>query len=308
MNRRLFLQKSAFAAAAAGMSSMSFGCKSAGAGSHKELYKISLAEWSLHRTIRDEKKMANLDFPKVARREFDIAGVEYVNQFWMDKARDENYLKELSRICEGEGVKSVLIMCDSEGNLGDPEQAKRKQAVSNHHKWADAARFLGCHSIRVNAATGNVGSFEEQQARAADGLASLAGYCAKLKLNCIVENHGGLSSNGKWLSGVMKRVNMKNCGTLPDFGNFRINDSENYDRYQGVREMMPYAKAVSAKTNDFDADGNEIHTDYAKMMKTVLEFGYHGFVGIEYEGNNVSEYEGIRATKRLMERVRSELS
>lgn len=308
MNRRSFLQKSALAAAAAGLSSMSFGCKSTGSGSSRELYKISLAEWSLHRTIRDEKKMTNLDFPRVARREFGIDGVEYVNQFWMDKARDENYLKELLRICQGEGVTSVLIMCDGEGNLGDPDEGKRKQAVLNHHKWADAARFLGCHSIRVNAATGNVGSFEEQQARAADGLASLAAYCARLNLNCIVENHGGLSSNGQWLAGVMKRVDMKNCGTLPDFGNFRVSATENYDRYQGVRELMPYAKAVSAKTNDFDAAGNEIHTDYVKMMNIVLEFGYHGFVGIEYEGNSVSEYEGIRLTKKLLESVRTELS
>ncbi len=308
MNRRSFLQTSAFAAAAAGLSSVSFGCKSTGAVAKKPIYKISLAEWSLHRTIRNEKSMTNLDFPKVTRREFDIDAVEFVNQFFMDKARDENYLKELDRICKGEGVTSVLIMCDGEGNLGDPDATKQKQAVLNHHKWADAAKFLGCHSIRVNAATGNVGSFEEQQARAAEGLASLSTYCAKLDLNCIVENHGGLSSNGKWLAGVMKRVDMKNCGTLPDFGNFRINQTEMYDRYQGVRELMPYAKSVSAKTNDFDVSGNETNTDYVKMMKIVLEFGYHGFVGIEYEGESVSEYEGIRLTKKLLESVRTELS
>lgn len=296
------------AAAAAGLSSLTSGCKSTGASANAPLYKISLAEWSLHRTIRDEKKMTNLDFPRVARRDFGIDGVEYVNQFWMDKAQDQNYLKELNRICDGEGVTSVLIMCDREGNLGDPDPAKRKQAVVNHHKWADAAKFLGCHSIRVNAATGNVGSFEEQQARAADGLASLSTYCATLDLNCIVENHGGLSSNGGWLAGVMKRVNMKNCGTLPDFGNFVISPTEMYDRYQGVREMMPYAKAVSAKTHDFNDMGRETHTDYVKMMKIVLEFGYHGFVGIEYEGDSMSEYAGIRASKKLLLQVRHELS
>jgi sugar phosphate isomerase/epimerase len=308
MNRRSFIQRSSLAAAAVGLSSFSSGCQTTPGSSRKELYRISLAEWSLHRTIRNEKKMTNLDFPKVARREFEIDAVEYVNQFWMDKARDENYLKELERICQGEGVRSVLIMCDGEGNLGDPDEAKRKQAVLNHHKWADAAKFLGCHSIRVNAATGNVGSYEEQQKRAADGLASLSGYCGKLDLNCIVENHGGLSSNGKWLAGVMKRVDMKNCGTLPDFGNFRVSATEDYDRYQGVRELMPYAKSVSAKTHDFDASGNEIHTDYVRMMRIVLEFDYHSYVGIEYEGNSVSESEGIKLTKKLLESVRNELS
>lgn len=306
MNRRSFIKQSALAAAA-GLSAVSSGCKSMGYGSSKEPYKISIAEWSFHRTIRNEQKMTNLDFPKVCRREFDIEGVEYVNQFFMDKARDENYLKELSRICEGEGVKSLIIMCDGEGNLGDPDDSKRKQAALNHHKWADAAKFLGCHSIRVNAATGNVGSFEEQQKRAADGLVSVSMYCRRLGLNCIVENHGGLSSHGKWLAGVMELVDMQNCGTLPDFGNFRIDGAESYDRYQGVEELMPFAKAVSAKSHEFDSEGNEVNTDYRRMMKIVLEHKYHGYVGIEYEGGKHSEFDGVRLTKELLVQVRSEL-
>jgi L-ribulose-5-phosphate 3-epimerase len=308
MNRRSFLKQSTLAAAATGLATLSSGCQSAGHGSRKPQYSISLAEWSLHKTILNQKKLTNLDFPKVARREFQIDAVEYVNQMFMDKAQDQTYLRELQRICKGEGVRSVLIMCDGEGNLGDPDATKRQQAVTNHHKWADAAKFLGCHSIRVNAATGNVGSFEEQQKRAADGLAGLSGYCAKQGLNCIVENHGGLSSNGAWLAGVMRMVNLKNCGTLPDFGNFVVAPGQTYDRYQGVTEMMPFAKAVSAKTNDFDAQGNEVHTDYRRMMKIVLDAGYRGWVGIEYEGNKLGEYEGIRATKTLLERVREELS
>jgi len=308
MNRRAFLKHSTLAAATAGFASLTAGCSTTGLGSRKPPYQISLAEWSLHKAIFNEKKLTNLDFPKVARREFQIDAVEYVNQMFMDKAQDMTYLRELQRICEGEGVRSVLIMCDGEGNLGDPDAAKRQQAVTNHHKWADAAKFLGCHSIRVNAATGNVGSYEEQQKRAADGLAALSGYCGKQGLNCIVENHGGLSSNGAWLAGVMRMVNLKNCGTLPDFGNFVIAPGQTYDRYQGVMEMMPFAKAVSAKTNDFDAQGNEVHTDYRRMMRIVLDAGYRGWVGIEYEGNKLGEYEGIRATKALLERVREELA
>ena len=239
----------------------------------------------------------------MARRNFGIGAVEYVNQFFKDKARDMAYLGELKRRCEGEGVRSVLIMCDDEGSLGDPDSAKRAQAVVNHHQWVDAARFLGCHSIRVNAETEGTGSFEEQQKRAADGLGKLADYGATQGIGVIVENHGGLSSNGRWLSGVMRLVDRRNCGTLPDFGNFY-----DYDRYLGVQEMMPFAKGVSAKSHDFDASGNETHTDYRRMLKIVLDAGYHGHLGIEYEGEMLGEAEGVARTLRLLERVRAEMS
>lgn len=294
---------------AAGVSaSVWSGCTTNKCCGAKSWFEISLAEWSLHRTLRAQR-ISNLDFPRVTRQEFGLSGVEYVNQFFKDKARDEAYLKELNTICAGEGVKSVLIMCDGEGNLGDASSEKREQAVKNHHKWADAAKFLGCHSIRVNAATGNAGSFEEQQKRAADGLAKLGEYCATLGLNAIVENHGGLSSHGGWLAGVMKLVNKPNVGTLPDFGNFWIDRSKNeqYDRYQGTTELMPFAKGVSAKSHDFDTVGNEQNTDYRRMMQIVKDAGYRGFIGIEYEGSGLGEYEGIRATKNLLELVRREL-
>jgi sugar phosphate isomerase/epimerase len=208
-----------------------------------------------------------------------------------------------------EGVKSLLIMVDGEGNLGDPDAAARSKAIENHHKWVDAAKFLGCHSIRVNAASS--GSYQEQQQLAADGLRRLSEYAKPMGLNVIVENNGGLSSNGAWLAGVIKGVGMENCGTLPDFGNFFIKrgpNPEEYDRYLGVEELMPYAKAVSAKTHDFDDAGNEIHTDYEKMMRIVVDqFGYSGYVGIEYEGDKLSEMEGIRKSKELLERVAAKL-
>ena len=169
-----------------------------------------------------------------------------------------------------------------------------------------AAKFLGCHSIRVNAHS--EGSYEEQQKLAADGLRQLSEYGAKSEIGVIVENHGGLSSNGEWLAGVMKLVDNPNCGTLPDFGNFSLGDDKWYDRYKGVDEMMPFAKAVSAKSHDFDAEGNCVETDYKKMMEIVLKHGYHGWVGIEYEGGKISEPEGIKATKKLLEKVREELA
>ena len=299
-NRRSFLQHTTLATAALALG----GCASL--GRKKPLFDISLAEWSLNKALFG-KKIDHLDFPQVARQNYDINAIELVNQFMMTKAKDQSYLAEFKKRADGEGVKILLIMCDGEGSLGDPDPKKRLQAVVNHHKWAEAAKFFGCHSIRVNADTKGEGSYEEQQERAADGLRSLSVYCSRLGLNCIVENHGRLSSNGAWLAGVMRMVNLPNCGTLPDFGNFSLGDGKWYDRYQGVTEMMPFAKAVSAKANDFDAQGNCVETDYLRMMKIVLAAGYHGHLGIEYEGEKLSEPDGIRATKRLLEKVREEL-
>ncbi len=265
-------------------------------------FKISLAEWSLHKALF-EKKMDNLDFARVAREDYGCEGLEYVNQFWKDKATDQTYLKELKKRSSDYGLTNVLIMCDGEGELGNPDETKRKQAVENHYKWVDAAKFLGCHSIRVNAYS--TGTWEQQRDLAADGLARLTEYGSKMKINIIVENHGGLSSNGKWLTEVMKKVGNKRCGTLPDFGNFRLGNNQEYDRYVGVTEMMAFAKGVSAKSHDFDDKGDETHTDYYKMMKIVGDAGYTSFVGIEYEGSKLSEPDGIKATKKLLEKIRS---
>ncbi len=267
----------------------------------KPWFKISLAQWSLHRTL-SSNKLDNLDFAKSARDDFGIGAIEYVNSFFKSKAQDKKYLGEMKKRAADHGVKSLLIMVDGEGRLGDPDASARAKAIDNHIRWLDAAKFLGCHAIRVNAAS--AGEYEEQLALAADGLRRLAEKGAERGLNVIVENHGGLSSNGAWLAAVMKRVAHKRCGTLPDFGNFRVSKEQMYDRYKGVTELMPYAKAVSAKSHDFDAEGNEVHTDYVKMLRIVKKADYRGFIGIEYEGGKLSEAEGIRATKKLLERVR----
>ena len=269
-----------------------------------ELYTISLAQWSLHRTIRGGD-LDPLDFARKARS-FGIDAIEYVNQFFMDRAADFDYLGEMKRRAEAEGVTSLLIMCDGEGALADPDDARRRKAIENHFKWAVAARYLGCHSIRVNAA--GAGDYDEQMKLAADSLNRLATLAEPYEIDVIVENHGGLSSNGAWLAGVMKLSDNPRVGTLPDFGNFHLGGGEEYDRYKGVEEMMPFAKAVSAKSHDFDAQGFETHTDYRRMMKLVVGAGYRGRVGIEFEGDGVSEDDGIRRTKALLERVRAELS
>ena len=307
--RRDFLKKTA--AIASGVSIMGLsGTSLYGSSSKDSLFKISLAEWSLNKSIRSGE-VDHLDFAKIAKKNFDIDAIEYVNQLFADKTGGSTYLKEMKNIADGEGVKSLLIMCDREGALGDPDDVARTTAVENHYKWVDAAKYLGCHSIRVNAQS--EGEYDEQMKLAADGLDRLTAYGAKHDINIIVENHGGLSSNGKWLSGVMDMVNHPRCGTLPDFGNFYLGTWEEkgnewYDRYLGVEELMPYAKAVSAKSHNFNADGTEKDTDYSKMMKIVLDAGYRGYVGIEYEGPDLSEMEGIAATKKLLEKVRGELA
>ena len=304
-SRRHFLTVSATAAAVATLSRSTFAAAPAAAP-----YKISLAEWSLHKSLRDDSKaITNLDFPAIAKNEFGIEAVEYVNQFFKDKAEDAAYLKELNGRCDSEGVKSLLIMVDGEGALGDAKNVVRQSAVQNHYKWVTAAKTLGCHSIRVNASSS--GSYTDQLGYAADGLRSLSEFAKQHNINVIVENHGGLSSNAAWLAVVIERVGMDNCGTLPDFGNFYITRGENedlFDRYKGVQALMPYAKAVSAKTYDFDEDGNEKTIDYKRMMQIVTEFGYDGYVGIEYEGSRLDEYAGIRASKALLEKVAGQLA
>jgi len=264
------------------------------------LFRISLAQWSLHRELRSGR-LDHLDFIGVARTAFGLEAVEYVNGFFKDKARDAAYLAGMNRRAADHGVYQHLIMCDGEGALGDPDAARRAEAVTNHHRWVEAAKTLGCAHIRVNAQSG--GSFEEQQKLAADGLRRLCEFADPFGINVIVENHGGLSSNGQWLAGVMRLVDHPRVGTLPDFGNFY-----EYDRYQGTADLMPFAKAVSAKSHDFDADGNETTKDFRRLMKTVLDAGFRGWIGIEYEGDRLPEREGIRLTLQLLERIRTEMS
>jgi sugar phosphate isomerase/epimerase len=303
-DRRDFLKKTAAASAALGLTAASVPAVWA-EETKMPLFKISLAEWSLHRTLFDGK-LDNLDFPATAKKDFGIEAVEYVNQFFKDKAKDSKYLSELKKRAADVGVTNVLIMIDGEGSLGDPDEKKRTEAVENHYKWVEAAKFLGCHSIRVNAHS--EGSYDDQMKLAADGLRRLSEFGDKHDINVIVENHGGLSSNGEWLAGVMKLVDNKRCGTLPDFGNFQTSPGEWYDRYKGVKELMPYAKGVSAKSHEFNSEGDEVRTDYFKMVKIVLDAGYHGYIGIEWEGDSPSEAEGIKLTKKLLERVRDEFA
>ena len=270
----------------------------------KELFfKISLAQWSLNKSLFDGK-LDNLDFAAYTKTNFDINALEYVNQFFKDKAQDKDYLGQMKQRTSDLGMTNVLIMVDGEGHLGSADPQERTTAVENHYKWVEAAQFLGCHSIRVNAA--GEGTAEEVAAAAVDGLGRLTEFAKDFNIGVIVENHGGYSSDGSWLSGVISQVNMPGCGTLPDFGNFCVERDQDrnclneYDRYLGTEELMPFAKGVSAKSKSFDAEGNCVETDYHRMLQIVKDAGYRGHIGIEYEGDVLSEDEGIMATKELL--------
>ncbi|MEO0448290.1 MAG: TIM barrel protein [Verrucomicrobiota bacterium] len=329
-SRRSFLKKSSF---------LPFGLAATSrlqADAHGD-YPISLAQWSLHRALRGGE-LDNLDWAQFTKDTFDIHALEYVNQFFAqgDRKKDrlglqpkgKEYLLEMNKRTVDLGMTNVLIMCDGVGQLGNPDDTRRGDAVEGHVAWLEAANHLGCHAIRVNAASDPNLPAEEQEKLCADGLRSLSERASQTGLSVIVENHGGLSSDGAWLASVMKRVDLPNCGTLPDFGNFylvknrgkadayeaqkalyadrELGEDETglfYDRYQGIRDLMPYAKGVSAKAHDFDEDGNEIHTDFTQAMALIKEAGYTGYIGVEYEGKILGEVEGIRKTKALIERV-----
>ena len=309
--RRDFIKKAAIASTGMGMAINSQAQNKP--VSKTPIFKISLAEWSINRSLF-AKKTDHLDFPALARKH-GIEAVEYVNQFFMDKAKDQAYLKEMKTRADGEGVKSLLIMCDREGALGAPDEKERIQTVENHKKWVDAAKYLGCHSIRVNGySTGNYGdhpiNFHESMNVVADGLHRLCEYADTMDINVIIENHGGNSSYAPWLMGVMRKAAHPRVGTLPDFGNFGIQKDDltgktiSYDAYRGTKELMPLAEGVSLKVNVWDDFGNQSDLDYMKMMRIVLDTGYRGYVGIEH-GEKDREWESIVEVKEKLQVVRN---
>jgi L-ribulose-5-phosphate 3-epimerase len=312
LDRRLFLSATLASSAALTWNRTSHAQEGQKTG---KLFDISLAQWSLNRQFfgflgrgNVDRKLDPQDFAVIAKNEFGINGVEYVNHFYKDVVKQPGYLSDLKKKAADAGVTNVLIMCDGEGNLGDPDTKRRITAVRNHIKWLEWAAELGCHSIRVNAASS--GSYDEQLKLAADGLRRLAEIGDTYDLNVIVENHGGYSSHGRWLATVMQMADHPRCGTLPDFGNFFIQRGKNpveYDRYLGTSELMPYAKGVSAKSYAFDDEGNDTATDFDRMLKIVADSGFRGWVGIEFEGGGDS-FEGIKSTKKLLERTRDKLS
>lgn len=312
IERRLFLQQLAFGVAGLATSSLipfhSYGFELP----EKWSFEISLAQWSLHKRVLSGE-MSTLDFPEITKNEFGLSIVEYVSQLFSDKAKDSVFIKTLKNRCEDNGVRSHLIMIDNEGSLACQNTKERKTAVENHFKWLDAAHTLGCTSVRVNLHGHDYKTEKDWVKASVESLLQLSEYAKGANLNVLVENHGGISSKGKLIAQVMKKVNLENCGTLPDFGNFciarRDGDMwespciEQYDNYLGISEMLPFAKGISAKTFDFDENGNETTLDYTRLFNSIKNAGFKGIVGIEYEGNTLSETDGIKATIALLEKT-----
>jgi len=277
--------------------------------------RISLAEWSFHRAI-EAGKMNHLDFPSVAKNIYGISAVEYVNGFFggtkmnfKDAAKNKDYLNELLKRSQDAGVFNHLLMCDDEGPLSATNEKERLESVDNHKKWIEAAKFLGCLTVRVN--LHGEGNPEDRKKASIDSLSRLGEFAAPMQLNIVVENHGSVTSNAEWLTDVMKKVSLNNVGTLPDFGNFCISHpwgtiqegcTEMYDIYKGIELLLPYAKGVSAKTYDFDSDGEQPLLDYKRLTSIVRTSGFKGYIGIEFEGINQSEDEGVRKTQKLLEK------
>ena len=307
--RRIFIKQSLLSTGAALLAPSLF------AYNEEKRFKISLAQWSLHRTLQ-AGKLDHLDFPAKARNDFGIEAVEYVNGFFGGKkmnfkeaGKNQDYLNELLKRSKDAEVVNHLLMVDEEGPLALPNEKKRLKAVDNHNKWIEAAKFLGCATVRVN--LHGDGDSDAKKTASIDSLSRLGAIAGTMNINVVVENHGSDSSRGVWMAEVIKQVNRSNVGTLPDFGNFCISHpwgttqdgcEEEYDRYKGVAEMLPFAKGVSAKTYDFDADGEQPLMDYKRLMDIVKKSSFKGYIGIEFEGNKGDEDDGIRKTKALLEK------
>lgn len=303
MKRRSFIHNSLLGATALAINPLITGCTKP-----KDL-QISLAQWSLHRAFWDNK-LDPVDFASIARDTYDIDAVEYVNGFYADSAGDDNFWNKMKESSDLAGVKNLVIMVDDEGDLGTSDPSQRKKAVENHYKWVNAAKILNCHSVRVNA----FGDADRTVYRESimEGMSSLAEYAAQMNINIIIENHGLFSSDASLIAGIIKEVNMTNFGAFPDFGNWCLSAKwgstqgdcdKAYDRYQGVSELLPYAKAVSAKSYNFNEQGEDTTIDYYKMLQIVKDSAYDGYIGIEYEGTEKGEHEGILLTRALMEKV-----
>ena len=274
-------------------------------------YQFSLAQWSLHREV-ETGKLDPYDFPKAAK-ELGFDAVEWVDQLFKDDIDSlglEAVVERWKAESEKHGITNVLIMVDRAGDISDSDPVKRNESVERHKKYVDAAAYLGCHSIRIN----TFGEYDPQKWMEAteDGLKKLCEYAASKNINVLPENHGWYSSDPRLLMPVIDKVNMKNVGTLADFGNWCIKRSklekwgecaEEYpDKYEGFTRLMTKAKAVSAKAYEFDENGNETTLDFPRFVQIIKDSGYDNYISIEYEHETLNEREGILKTRALLEK------
>jgi sugar phosphate isomerase/epimerase len=258
-------------------------------------FQIGIQEYTFHRWL-NSGKLKHLDYPALAKERLGITHIEYWNRPFGGKHTDKSYMGELVKRTTGEGMKNVLILVDARNQLDSPNADQRTRAIDEHKAWIDCAAQLGCDAIRVNCRSG--GNPDENLKNAAEGLGPLCDYARDTKVKVVIEPHGGHSQNPDWLLAAMKEINRPNAGILPDFNNFG-----RYDRYEGVTKSLPFAPAVCAKALKFDAEGNETHTDYFKMLKIVYDSDFSGVITIEFEGHGVDPVEGALKTKELIKKA-----
>ncbi len=296
MNRRHLLKS---AAIGAGVSSLPW--ESFAQGDGENWLKLAVQQYSFNKQLRSGE-LTMLDYPATVVEGTGIKALEYFNGHMEDRAGDMAFFKDVRQRCDDLGVVNTMMLCRSKPALDAAEASERQAAIEGYRPWLEATKVLGGEYIRVDVRSG--GDPEEQKKYAVDGLKSLSAAAASdYEMGILVENHGGHSGNGKWVAEVMKAVNLDNCGTLPDFQNFK-----DYDPYLGVEEMMPWAKILCAKSKEFDDEGNEVNVDFRRMLKIAKESGFTGYIGIEFEGHDVDPIMGINLTKALIERVMAELA
>jgi len=274
------------------------------------------------------------DFPEMVRNTYQLDGAEYWSIAFTGRENNEAFLKELKQKSDDNGVNNTIILVDdiniltmeSGPSLASLSSEERSRAIDFHKIWVDTAAKIDCHSIRINLKS-NDGTAEEVQEVCSESISKLIEYSSQSNISVVLENHGGLTGNGKWLSGLIKNINNEFVGSLPDFGDFNFCQTRGdlnfanvdrecemkYDKYLGVEELIPYAKGISAKSHDFDKNGSETKTDYKRMMEIIKNSDFSGYISIEYEGamlsmllnrdSYLSSHDGILATKSLLEKL-----
>ena len=272
-----------------------------------------------------------LGFPDLVKNTYGINGAEYWSIPFMGRENDKDFLNDLKRRSDDIGVDNLIILVDdidiktmqSGPSLASSNKNDRDTAIDYHKKWVDVAKNIGCHSIRIN-----LRSEEENDQKilenSSESISKLIEFSKQDNISIVIENHGGITGDADWLVSLMKNVDSKHLGTLPDFGTYNFcikrgnlnfqslseNCEDQYDKYLGVKKLMPYAKGVSAKSHEFDKDGEELSTNYSRMIKIISESNYKGYITIEYEGamkgmfggegTYLNPHEGILATKKLI--------
>ena len=272
-----------------------------------------------------------LGFPDLVKNTYGINGAEYWSIPFMGRENDKDFLNDIKRRSDDNGVDNLIILVDdidiktmqSGPSLASSNKNDRDTAIDYHKKWIDVAKEIGCHSIRVNLKSDESDN-KKILDNSSESISRLIEFSKQDNISIVIENHGGITADADWLVSLIKNVDNKYVGTLPDFGDYNfcvdrgaLNFDDigkvcknQYDKYLGVKKLMPYAKGVSAKSHEFGKDGEELSTNYSRMIKIISESNYKGYITIEYEGammgmfggegTYLNPHEGILATKKLI--------